>query len=90
MPYIDGDSRKRLLFQAEGIHKLGINALNAGELNYTITKIIYSYYKSKGAKYQIANDVLGALEGAKLEFYRKVVAPYEDIKEKLNGEVYDE
>ena len=30
----------------------------------------------------------GALESAKLEFYRRVVAPYEDEKMNLNGDVY--
>ena len=29
-----------------------------------------------------------ALEGAKLEFYRRIVAPYEELKIKENGEVY--
>jgi hypothetical protein len=89
MPYIDENSRKRLLFEAEGIAKLGMNCQNAGELNYTITRIIYSYYKSKGGRYQIANDIMGALEGAKLEFYRKVIGKYEDLKAQDNGEVYE-
>jgi len=33
---------------------------------------------------------MGALEGAKLEFYRRVVVPYEEKKMKENGDVYNE
>lgn len=61
---------------------------NVGELNYIITMVIKEYYDSIGG-YQGVNDVLGALEGAKLEFYRRVASPYEDIKIKENGDVYD-
>jgi hypothetical protein len=39
--------------------------------------------------YQTMNDCLGALEGAKLEFYRRVVVPYEEQKKYENGDVYD-
>lgn len=35
-------------------------------------------------------QVLRALKDAKLEFYRRVVAPYEDLKIKENGDVYEE
>ena len=36
------------------------------------------------------DDVLGALEGAKLEFVRRVVVPYEERKMKENGDVYEQ
>lgn len=60
---------------------------DAGELNYVLSRVIWEYYQN-GKRYQQINDVLGALEGAKLEFYRRVVAPYEDEKIKDNGDVY--
>ena len=66
-----------------------------GELNYAITRLILNYLEDqiqippKGQlKYQDINDVLGALEGAKLEFYRRFCAPYEDGKKDQNGDVY--
>lgn len=59
-----------------------------GELNYAFTTIIAAYIKEMGLSYQHINDVLGALEGAKLEFYRRVVVPYEDQKIQENGDVY--
>ena len=39
--------------------------------------------------YQHVNDALGALEGAKLELYRRVAAPYENDKAVQHGDVYD-
>ena len=62
-----------------------------GDLNYILTRIIKGYYKANGNEngaYQSINDILGALEGAKMEFYRRVVVPYEDGKIKQNGDVY--
>lgn len=59
----------------------------AGELNYLLTLILHQYYKD-GGNYQAINDILGALEGAKLEFYRRIAAPYEDQKCFDNGDVY--
>lgn len=34
------------------------------------------------------DDVAGALECCKLEFYRRVAVPYEEAKIKLNGDCY--
>ena len=59
---------------------------NAGELNYVLTKIVHGYLGSN-PNYQQFNDAMGALEGAKLELYRRKVAPYEDIKIEENGDV---
>lgn len=61
---------------------------NAGELNYEITKMIKFYLEKHGKKYQVMNDIVGALEGAKLEFYARVVRPYEETKIWENGDVY--
>jgi hypothetical protein len=36
------------------------------------------------------NDIIGALEACKLEFYRRLVSHYEDIKIRSNGDVYPE
>ena len=60
----------------------------AGQLNYLITVLLSDYFKRRGGNYQSINDIVGALEGAKLEFYRRVAAPYEDKKIVENGDVY--
>jgi hypothetical protein len=83
MPYITLLARDRLDSPWEQ------SAANAGELNYQITKLLLRYIHQGGTlNYQAINDVHGALEGAKLEFYRRVVIPYENRKIKENGDVY--
>jgi hypothetical protein len=63
----------------------------AGELNFNFTETINRYLLNKDKlNYQAINDVIGALEGAKQEFIRRVVNPYEDTKIIENGDVYDE
>jgi len=81
MPYLTKEAKERL---AEG----GL-ATTAGELNCQITREIINYwYDNLPQNYQRINDIIGALEGAKAEFYRRVVVPYEDKKIKENGDVY--
>lgn len=53
-----------------------------------ITDLISHYFEANGGRYQQVNDIVGALEGAKLEFYRRVVSKYEDQKIIQNGDVY--
>lgn len=60
----------------------------AGELNYAITSLILDYTVAHGNSYQIYNEIVGALESCKLEFYARVVRPYEDEKIKENSDVY--
>lgn len=61
---------------------------SAGELNYLITRVLNKYRDIHQDSYSTFNDILGALEGAKLEFYRRVVIPYEEKKRAENGDVY--
>lgn len=80
MPYIKQESRATLLHGYD-------SPQDAGELNYLVTTIVQRYYKEHGGRYQQINDVVGALEGAKLEFYRRIASPYEDEKIAENGDV---
>lgn len=80
MPYIKRERRAVLYDRYE-------DPENAGELNYEFTRIALEYLGFQ-PNYQRFNDVIGALEGAKLELYRRMVAPYEDEKIKENGDVY--
>jgi hypothetical protein len=60
-----------------------------GELNYSITLLLLEYLEADGGpRYADYNEVIGVLECAKLELYRRMVAPYEDRKMKENGDVY--
>jgi hypothetical protein len=84
MPYIKQNEREELFTNAE--YNL---PENAGQLNFMLTQTCINYIDHMGKKYQTINDVLGALEGAKLEFYRRLAAPYEDKKIIENGDVYE-
>lgn len=78
MPYIKQEDRAR-----------AINApRTAGELNYSITQLVDWYWNFNGKNYQAFNDIIGALEGSKLELYRRKIAYYEDAKKLENGDVY--
>ena len=61
-----------------------------GELNYVITRACQRYLKQHDVCYTAMNEVMGALECAKQEFYRRVVAPYESERAIENGDIYDE
>lgn len=80
MPYVKEEQRKVL--------DDGHIANSAGELNYMLTMIIKRYWVNSPENYQAINDIIGALEGAKQEFYRRIVVPYEENKIKENGDVY--
>lgn len=80
MPYIETKRKEQI--------DEGSFLATAGELNYSITMILLWYMETKGLSYQTINDIIGALEGAKAEFQRRVVVPYEDEKIKKNGDVY--
>lgn len=81
MPYIKEVDRRLLDAEWE-------TSTTAGQLNYSFTKLIKRYLIRKGESYQTYNDILGALEGAKLELYRRKIVVYEDKKIKENGDVY--
>ena len=61
----------------------------SGELNYYLTRLCEEYWTCFGPNYATINDIVGALEGAKLEFYRRIAVPYEDKKILENGDVYE-
>lgn len=61
---------------------------NPGELNYQLTNLCNNYLNSKGLCYETLNAIVGALECAKMEYYRRMAVPYEDGKMNKNGEVY--
>jgi hypothetical protein len=81
MPYIKQEDRTK-------IDELNQSPKTAGELNYLFTKLSINYILDNGLSYQKLNDVVGALEGCKLELYRRMIAPYEDKKIIENGDVY--
>jgi hypothetical protein len=49
-----------------------------------VTKMLKEIYP---LRYYHINKAIGVLECIKLEFYRRVAAPYEDVKIKESGDV---
>jgi hypothetical protein len=82
MPYIRQVRREALVSDPEGPQ-------NAGEFNYLVSELCNAVIKKRGLNYALVNELVGALECAKLELYRRVAAPYEDTKIAENGDVYN-
>ena len=49
-----------------------------GALNFKITTLCDDYLSENGINYSNINEVIGVLECAKLELYRRIASPYED------------
>lgn len=92
MPYIKDKKRKFLVEEMDDDWHTGNIAWidkvqTAGELQYVMAVMFKSYIERKGLNYQHCNDILGALAGAQMEFYRRTVVPYEKEKISQNGDV---
>ena len=74
MPYIKNP-------QAQKVHHRGY-ALDGAELNYIITYHIAQFLKHRigPVGYATYAEALAAVEGAKGEFLRRIMYPYEDVK----------
>lgn len=98
MPYIKQSRRDHFQTDIDKIYGSMLEIFNekgfidgemtSGDLNYLITNLCLNYLYVNKECYQTYNDVIGALEGAKLELYRRKIAPYEDRKIDENGDVY--
>lgn len=91
MPYILQDNRdaldrsiQSLINDLRGLESDNPDNDMGGNLNYAFTKILMTCY---GTRYREMAQAVSVLEMAKLEYYRKVAAPYEDQKEFENGSV---
>lgn len=61
-----------------------------GHANYVITQIVrqaWGVHESGGESYSNYADVIGTLECAKMELYRRGVGPYEDGAIAKNGDL---
>jgi hypothetical protein len=86
-PYVDQGKRRSL---DPEIRDLAESIDGPGDLNYAITRLCLNYLAiEEGVGYIDFNEVIGVLECAKLEMYRRAVATYEDRKIAANGDVYN-
>ena len=84
MPYIKQVDRNKLNVELD---KISEQINTGGELNYVFTFLCKRFVESKGKNYSNYSTCVSSLECAKIEFYRRFIAPYEDIKIKENGDV---
>lgn len=85
MPYISQEDRKDFEYFRQVVKE--VEPTTAGEVQYMIAIITAEFMKNSDYRYQDMNNVMGALNGANLEFYRRYVAPYEDECIAKNGDV---
>ena len=91
MPYIGEEKRSLLEPYLASIASriiLEDEMTQAGVLNYCITYLLNEVLKTNGVRYHNINELIGVLECAKLELYRRIASPYEDEKKDSNGDVY--
>ncbi len=88
MPYITRDRRASYDDAIAGLSATVAKGTPDGDMNYIITRLLSDWLEKRGRSYATIADVVKVLETAKLEFYRRVAAPYEDEKATANGDVY--
>lgn len=92
MPYIDSEKRGHLDPSIESLMAsietlVGDGTPIDGLLNYAISSLMAKTLYDYGLCYNTLNTLVGVLECAKQELYRKVAAPYEDTKIEQNGDL---
>lgn len=88
MPYIMQDARDDLAPDLISlIENLDAMDFHPGALNYVITVLCKHAIEARGCCYENLNMVIGVLESAKMEFYRRDVSLYENKKIAENGDV---
>jgi len=86
MPYIVSARREAFQDFLEKTKNLRIDT--AGELNFLITMLGQIYLTMHGTNYRVFNEIIGSLECAKIETYRRQIAMLEDMKKQENGDVF--
>ena len=88
MPYINQTDRVKFNYALDVLAMLLKGNPNyEGDLNYCLGYLVTSLLQDN-LRYAEVNRIIGALECAKLEIYRRLVAPYEDLKVDENGDVF--
>jgi hypothetical protein len=84
MPYIKPERRK--IFDAH-LQACAAEIETEGELNYCIYKLATLLIGRIGESYDKLSMCSSAMEHAKMEWYRRRLAPYEDQKIEENGDI---
>ena len=84
MPYINPNLRHLFV---PYIKSLSDSIDTEGQLTYCLYTLLKSYIEKHGCNYDMLCKCMGSIENTKHEFYRRVIAPYEDKKIEENGDV---
>ena len=84
MPYITKNDRLQV---DQDLPIANVVEWTAGDLTYGLTRLVTAWLYPRKSYFNIA-VVIGCLVCTILEFYRRVAAPYEDEKIRVNGDVY--
>lgn len=100
MPYCRNDDKEfyqqelgvlaERMYQGAHISPGETGSLTDGVLTFLLTRVVEEYRSCFGDSYHTFNEIRGALANTSSEFYRRVMAPYEDRKRVENGDVYKE
>lgn len=90
MPYVTKERKVKLDTRLSRTITHANRMKGPGELNYLVTQLAIAYCKDNGLDYRTINDVMGGLDSARAEFYRRVATPYEEGKAEVNGDVFEE
>ena len=91
MPYIKPADRSVYDFMLRIIESdFASVGAGGGDLNYVLTKVCIAWlnYHQPPHNYELLSTVFKELGCAQAEWYRRVLAPYEDKKREENGDVY--
>ena len=88
MPYIKDAERSKVAPVLAALKVVLNDGFTDGELNYLFTKIGLLFLQQHGTSYNTISKIVGGLESAKLEFYRRVASTYEENKKAENGDVF--
>ncbi len=83
MPYVKPIYRPKLDAIVEHMKTA---ELHPGDLNY----ILFKYCKSEDPSYKKYRNFIGEINESVAEIRRRILAPYEDMKKKQNGDVESE
>lgn len=85
MPYVSQAARQYL----DKKFPVGLGeSMTAGELNYVINRLLIAYVRPSNERtYERINAAIGVLECTKMEFYRRIAVPYEQLKLQENGDL---
>lgn len=100
MPYIANNALREALDRwISAPWELGsgvVKPQTPGELEFVICRLVDNWLQwhgreqppYHGVKFEMLNAAVGVLETTKLEFVRRVLAPYEDRKREESGDVF--